>query len=191
MLSEGFMIISFFIYLLPVVALIGLIVYTVGYFIFRPRTGKLPFFRHLTVWAFLCYCLSLIYLTLLWYWPDITFRPEWYFLNLRPFVWVTETYEMGTAKMLEQLALNIGMFIPLGLLLPMVFPGLRRFWKTALLALLTTVLIETLQYFMGRSADIDDVIMNFAGGMLGYLLFALCSRLFGKCAWWKKATRQV
>ena len=33
--------------------------------------------------------------------------------------------------------------------------------------------IETLQYFTGRSADIDDVLLNLLGGMLGYGLFAL------------------
>ena len=187
MRTEVIMVISFLLFELPVFAVIGLLLYAPIYWIGKRRTGKRPFLRHFVLWTFLCYCLSLTFLTLLWYWPDITFRPELFFLNLRPFVWVTETYEMGVTKMLEQLALNIGMFVPLGILLPMVFPRLRRFWRTALVVLLTTAAIETLQYFMGRSADIDDVIMNFAGGVLGYALFVLLRRLFGKCRWWRNA----
>ena len=44
----------------------------------------------------------------------------------------------------------------------------------------TTTLIETMQYFIGRSADIDDVIMNTIGGLLGYLLFWIGKNLLGR-----------
>lgn len=181
------MIVSFVLMILPAAALVSALVYLPVYLVNRRRVGQRPFARHLTLYAAIGCALSLIYLTLLWYWPDITFRPEWHFLNLRPFVWVTETYEMGVQKMLKQLLSNVGMFIPLGLLLPMCFPKLRRFYKTALVVLAVTTSIETLQYFMGRSADIDDVIMNLAGGMLGYLAFFLLNRGFGRAKWWRGA----
>ena len=172
--------------LLPTVAVIVFIFYSAIYLLFY-RRRKLPFIRHVTLYVFIGYCLSLIYLTILWYWPDITFLPGYYSLNLKPFIWLNETYYMGAARMAKQLLLNIAMFIPYGLLLPMTFKKLRRFWKTAAVALATTVLIETLQYFLGRSADIDDVIMNLAGGMLGYLLFYLLNRLLYKRRWWQNA----
>lgn len=181
------MLFSFLLFQLPVFAAVALALYGIVYAARRARIGKRPLARHFVLWVFLTYCLSLVYLTLLWYWPDITFRPEWYFLNLRPFVWIEETYDMGVARMLEQLVLNIGMFMPLGILLPMVFPKLRAFWKTALIALGCTLAIETLQYFMGRSADVDDVIMNLAGGMFGYLVYRLAARLFGRFRFWKNA----
>lgn len=183
------MVISFIMYILPVFALISAALYFAVYFIFRARTGKRPPMRHITLWVTVCYWLSLVYLTILWYWPDITFFPDYYFLNLKPFVWLSETYVMGTQRMLEQLALNVAMFVPLGVLFPMVHPRLRRFAKTAAAVLATTLAIETLQYFMGRSADIDDVLTNLAGGMIGYLLFYLGNRWFGKRRWWRNATR--
>lgn len=179
----GFLIIE-----LPVIAAISAILYLPFYFVGKRRSGAKPFVRHLACYALIGYMLSLIFLTLLWYWPDITFRPEWYFLNLQPFVWLTKTYEMGAQKMVEQLVLNIGMFVPLGLLLPIVFEKMRVWWKTILAALAVTLCIETLQYFMGRSADIDDVIMNFTGGVLGYLLFAAFQRCFGRLRFWQLAT---
>ncbi len=181
------MLINFVLYTLPVIALISLALYASAYLLFFRRRGRLSFPRHAVLYAALGYCLSLIYLTILWYWPFLTFHAGYYLLNLKPFVWLSQTYEMGAAKMLEQLVLNIGMFVPWGLLLPMTFPRLRALWKTALTVLSTTLGIETLQYFLGRSADIDDVIMNLAGGLIGYAIFALCNRAFKGRPWWNKA----
>ena len=73
-----------------------------------------------------------------------------------------------------------------GLLLPLVFPGLRRFPKMALVVLATTVSIETFQFFIGRSADIDDVIMNLPGGLLGYAVFALLNRFLAPSPRWQR-----
>ena len=87
--------------------------------------------------------------------------------------------------MLRQLAMNIVMFIPYGLLLPIAFRLLRDWWKTGLAVLATTVTIETIQYFIGRSADIDDVIMNLTGGLLGYGLYCVLNRLLKKRSWWQ------
>ena len=127
-----------------------------------------------------------MYLTILWYYPYITFRPEHYFWNLRPFVWLTQVYEMGMRRMLEQLITNVVMFVPLGFLLPVVFQKLRRFLPALGAVTSVTLLIEITQFFIGRSADIDDVIMNAAGGALGYLLFHLLSRLLAGKRWWKR-----
>lgn len=47
-------------------------------------------------------------------------------------------------------------------------------------------LIEFVQYFTGRSCDIDDLMFNTLGGVLGYGLFVLISKLFGNKEFWKK-----
>ena len=85
---------------------------------------------------------------------------------------------MGTKKMVEKLILKIGMFITLGLLLRMAVKRCRHFWMVALVELSTTVGIETIQYFMGRSADIDDALMNFIGGVLGYFIYKVLLNFF-------------
>ena len=87
--------------------------------------------------------------------------------------------------MAAQLLLNIAMFLPYGLLLPIAAHVLRKPVGTLTVVLLTTVSIETFQYFIGRSADVDDVIMNFVGGALGYLLFTWLNRRLRREAWWR------
>ena len=46
------------------------------------------------------------------------------------------------------------------------------------LALLTTLVIEIVQPFLGRSFDVDDLICNLLGAFLGYLLFVLLRAFF-------------
>lgn len=178
------MLLGFIVMALPSIAAISALAYIPYLLYANSRYGKQTFLYHFTKYVLIGYGFSLIHLTILWY-PEITFYPEYYFLNLRPFVWVSECYAMGPEKMTEQLLLNIGMFIPYGLLLPMAVEKTHKLWKVSGIVLLTTLMIETFQYFTGRSADIDDVIMNFTGGVLGYFVFMLLNRLWGKKRWWK------
>ena len=179
------MLLGYLVSVLPYVAGISAVIYLPYYLYSNRRYGRQTFLHHLVRYGFVGFCLSLVYLTLLWYYPYLTFRPDCYFLNLRPFMWMKETYIMGTKKMAEQLILNIGMFVPYGLLLPMAVQKTRKLWKAMIVVLCTTLAIETIQYFMGRSADIDDVIMNALGGLLGYGIFGLLRRVFSTRTWWK------
>ena len=77
---------------------------------------------------------------------------------------------------------NLGLLLPLGLLGPIAFPVLARWWLILPLALLISVSIELAQHWIpDRSADIDDVIVNVSGALLGYLVF-LVVRLIGRRA---------
>ena len=73
---------------------------------------------------------------------------------------------------LINLAGNVLIFAPLGFLPPLLWRRWRH--RTALLLSAgTSCLIEFLQLFLGRSVDVDDLILNVAGGFAGYLLFCL------------------
>ena len=69
---------------------------------------------------------------------------------------------------------NLLLLLPLGLLGPIALPALDRWWRIALVALLYSVAIEVIQLAVpDRSADIDDVIVNVAGALLGYLVLVI------------------
>ena len=75
---------------------------------------------------------------------------------------------------------NVVMFIPLGIFLPWIWQRLRGFFRVLLLALAIIICIELLQYATGLgSCDIDDLLLNVPGAMIGYVFF----RLF-----WRKST---
>lgn len=65
--------------------------------------------------------------------------------------------------------LNMIMFLPFGLMLPLVFPKrINRFYLVALISLAATALIEGIQYAIGRVGDVDDMIANLMGGAAGF-----------------------
>ena len=73
---------------------------------------------------------------------------------------------------------NVAMFIPSGIVLPVLYKKLNSFWKVAGAGALLSLGIELLQLpFSARASDMDDLIMNTLGVMLGYGVYALIRRL--------------
>lgn len=67
---------------------------------------------------------------------------------------------------------NIAAFVPFGFLLPVVFKFCRKFIPVLILSLMLTAFIELTQGYLGVGVmDVDDVILNVAGGILGYIIF--------------------
>lgn len=109
-------------------------------------------------------------------------------INMIPLRWTAEEWAMGREEMLTQVAANVVMFIPFGFILPAALPVFRRFFRTMLCAACFSFLIEFAQYFIGRSSDIDDFLQNTIGGVIGYLIFLLFSKLFQTSRIWRKFT---
>lgn len=101
-------------------------------------------------------------------------------LNVVPFRVFQETWGMPEPKKIAQTAANVVMFVPLGVLLPAAFPKMRSFARTTFSLALFSFGIEFTQYFTGRSADIDDLMLNTLGAALGYLIFFVLSKLVRK-----------
>ena len=93
--------------------------------------------------------------------PRVTRGIEW--LHARDlFDWLTWTR-------LEVLA-NVGMFVPVALLVTFVL-GARRWWATVIACAALSVSVELVQALMpGRVAAVLDVIANSLGALLGALL---------------------
>lgn len=106
---------------------------------------------------------------------DINFTP---FYTIKSFF----TAGMGAAFAINIVA-NVLMFCPLGFCLPLLWRRWQRVYKVLPVAVLFPVCIEAVQLFIGRSVDIDDVILNTLGIVLGYLAWALLCKLLPKAKW--------
>ncbi|MFF7389049.1 VanZ family protein [Streptomyces scabiei] len=73
---------------------------------------------------------------------------------------------------LKQVGGNVLLGLPFGILLPVLAPGARGLLRVPALTALMMLLVELVQGALvtGRAFDIDDVILNTAGALLGYLL---------------------
>lgn len=158
---------------IPNYTLISLIIVIICYLLSEKILHK-----HKKIFNYLHYLCFLLYLFVLYevmfgISGGFTFNRPKHMPNFYPLINIFQIYSMGSLNMLKQICLNIIIMIPFGLLLPISFPPFRRLGKTMAVIVTISILIEILQYFVGRSADIDDVIMYILGGFLGYFLFKL------------------
>lgn len=104
--------------------------------------------------------------------------------NFTPIVFKIISGEVTLGSWVKtMLAGNLLMFIPMGFFIPLVTNKVD-FKKILKVAVVIPIIIEVIQPIVGRSFDIDDIILNFAGIMMGYLCVAcikiLCKKTFGK-----------
>ena len=90
-------------------------------------------------------------------------------LNLIPF-------QDFSARNMQGMVLNAIMFAPLGFLLPAYFERYRHWGRTLAAGFLTSLTVELIQLFTFRATDVDDLIMNTLGTLVGFLLAKLVLR---------------
>lgn len=174
---------SLFLQVLPITLLAG-IVYA-AYRCVRIRKSKcsVSLKKEIMRWLFVCYLTGLFNLIFvpanLWMYiwanicvgyshSEITFFSGEF--NLVPTLFKLVMGELTLGRwVLKMLIYNFLMFLPFGFFLPFVSEKVNRrnIWKIA--AIVPTV-VEVLQPIVGRSFDVDDLILNFAGIAVGYFL---------------------
>lgn len=69
---------------------------------------------------------------------------------------------------------NVVAFIPFGFILPAISPRNRKFLNIALLSFELTLSIEIMQLVLQVGTfDVDDILMNLIGGIIGYFIFTI------------------
>lgn len=103
--------------------------------------------------------------------------------NLIPFKVLFETYyEVFINGNLNYFLINflgnILIFIPFGLFIPLL-------WKTSgkitvLIGFCSSFFIESCQLFLARGTDVDDLLLNTSGALLGLLIYKILNKHFSK-----------
>ena len=93
-------------------------------------------------------------------------------MNLRPFFTIRLEWRAGLWPFCYNVFGNIGWFMPFGLLGPAVRPRLRGFWCAVFSGALLSTAIELGQFALASgSVDVDDILLNTLGALLGWLLW--------------------
>ena len=128
--------------------------------------------------CFLIYLIILIYLLIFYEEYDRTMANRSYRYNLIPFAeirrfWVYRK-QIGISQVISNLAGNVVGFLPFGMLLPAFS---RRFRSAGLIAFLSfdvSLCVELIQLtFKVGIFDVDDIMMNTLGGLIGYGIFVI------------------
>jgi len=84
--------------------------------------------------------------------------------------------QLGIRAVGVNLAGNVLAFVPFGFILPIIGKRLRSMWKVTVLGFLLSLSVELLQLiFKVGCCDVDDLLLNTLGALLGYILFAICN----------------
>lgn len=97
-------------------------------------------------------------------------------MNLEPFRSIKDYFRYAsTQEFFINIISNVTIFIPAGFMLPLLWKRWQNFFRILLFALLFPLFIESSQLYTGRHFDIDDLILNFTGIMLGYIIFTIAA----------------
>ncbi len=90
-------------------------------------------------------------------------------VNLTPFSEILR-YKVGSKMFNYNVLGNIIIFLPFGYLIG-EYVNPKKIWPVLITTFLTSMVIEIVQLKVGRSFDIDDILLNVVGGIIGYLLY--------------------
>ena len=83
--------------------------------------------------------------------------------------------QLGIFATATNLLGNVLIFLPLGFFMPMGSRE-RSFLNTTFYCLALSLVIEMSQLFMKVGCfDVDDLLLNTVGGMIGYIVFSVCN----------------
>lgn len=87
-------------------------------------------------------------------------------------------YQFGTRLFYRNIVGNIIMFVPFGFFTS-YYLKLERKNFIFFLSIIISVVIELIQLKIGRAFDIDDILLNIIGSMIGYYLYRIIDKIFG------------
>ncbi|ROR31495.1 glycopeptide antibiotics resistance protein [Mobilisporobacter senegalensis] len=92
--------------------------------------------------------------------------------------------EVGFESFMVNILGNVLAFTPFGFVLPIISPSNRKFFNILILSFELTLGVELMQLLLKVGIfDVDDLLMNTVGGVLGYILFIIARSIYYKV--WK------
>lgn len=115
------------------------------------------------------YLIAIIYIWLLFEILTMTEINSTSGFNMVPFSEILR-FKVGSKMFYYNVLGNILIFIPFGYLIG-IYVNPKKIWPVLITTLVTSSVVEFVQLKIGRSFDIDDILLNVVGSILGYLLY--------------------
>lgn len=152
--------------LLPMIVLFSIVMILIKVITSLYCHEKIILYKELKTLIYVVYCFALFQLV-------TTSDFESFSNNFIPFKEIMR-YKTTSVLFYRNVIGNIAIFIPFGFIITdMIREKAQKcnILITVLITLLTSLTIEVIQMFIGRSFDVDDIILNFLGGTLGFIIY--------------------
>ncbi len=162
-------------------ALVCGVILAVCYAVFRRRGRRFPWGKAVCALLLVGWAAVTVFVTLLRGEPGVRM---W---NFQLFLAWREAYQRFTLQLWLNVLLNIALFVPPGVLLPLLWKPFRRWYAMLLDGFGCSLLIELMQLLTARGmCDVDDLFTNTLGAMLGWCVSMLFLSLREKSRAWKR-----
>ncbi len=120
------------------------------------------FYKEILKLGFIIYIMSLFYV--------VTFQDvSWSTSNFIPFKEMFR-YELGSVMFLKNVVGNMIMFMPYGFFISYFLKADKKS-MIIYLSIIVSLTIETTQLMIGRVFDVDDIMLNILGGLIGFYAY--------------------
>lgn len=157
---------SILINLLPMIILFSVVMSSIRIVSAIYSKEKIVLYKELKNLLYVVYCFALFNLV-------TTTDFESFSNNFIPFKEIMR-YHTTSVLFYRNVIGNIALFIPFGFMIADMLKeraGKTNVLITLLITFITSLTIEIIQMFIGRSFDIDDILLNLIGGALGFLVY--------------------
>lgn len=176
-------VVGLFLQVVPITCLVGIIYAVYRCIRIKKQQLSVKWGIEILRWLFVCYLTGLVNLTLV---PSNLWSHIWALIyvgysgtqielfngtfNFTPTIFKIISGELTFGSWVKTMLVgNFLMFVPMGLFLPFVSTKING--KSILkIAVIIPVAVEIIQPIVGRSFDVDDLILNFIGIVVGYFI---------------------
>lgn len=155
----------------PMLFIFAVIIVSIRLMYLLYNKEKLVLYKEILMLCFIIYILLLYYI--------VTFQDNNYGTNnFVPFKEIFR-YNITSSLFIKNVVGNILLFVPFGIFVTHYIKN-KKIYPTIFLSILVSCSIEFAQMKIGRTADIDDVILNTSGGIIGYIVSKSWSNVVNK-----------
>lgn len=148
----------------PTILLISVILISMRVFYIIKNKEQVTFYKELMIYLFIIYILCLFYV--------VTFHDvSWSESNFTLFKEILR-YSIGSKLFFKNVIGNMVLFVPFGFFVS-YFLKLEKIYSITFFTVITSVTIEVTQLLIGRVFDIDDLLLNLIGGIIGFGIYRL------------------
>ncbi len=146
----------------PMIVIFLIVIVSVRIAYLNSNSKKILLYEEVLNLGFIIYALLLFSLL-------TTSESARYGLNLVPFTEILR-YDFGSTMFMYNVVGNILIFVPFGYFVSRYIRA-KKITPIFIISLVTSLTVELVQLQIGRAFDIDDIILNVTGALMGFLIY--------------------
>ncbi|MBQ6538911.1 MAG: VanZ family protein [Bacilli bacterium] len=150
---------------LPMVIVTVIVLVTIRLIYLLKNKEHITWYKEIFMLTFVVYILCLFQIV------TVQDTVSWSTNNFVPFKEILR-YDIGSALFFKNIIGNILLFLPFGFFVGYIIKS-KDIILPLIICIVCSISVETVQLYIGRVFDVDDIILNVIGGLAGYFVYRI------------------